>query len=90
MPTETTTAAIITGTLSTMPTAVMIESSENTMSMMMICRITAPNVARTALDDLALVAFEQLVDLVRALPQQEQPADDQDEVAARDALADAR
>ena len=36
-PTEAMTAAIITDTWSTMPTAVMMESSENTMSMMMIC-----------------------------------------------------
>ena len=33
-------AATITGTLSTMPTAVITESSENTMSMMAICAIT--------------------------------------------------
>ena len=80
----------MTGTSSTMPTAVMIESSENTMSMMMICRITAPNVALHRARRLALDALEQLVDLVRALPQQEEPADDQDEVAAGDRLAERR
>ena len=46
-PTETITAAIMTDTSSTMPTAVMMESSENTMSMMMICRMMAVNAART-------------------------------------------
>ena len=46
-PTEATTAAIITETWSTMPTAVMMESSENTMSMMMICTMMAANVAFT-------------------------------------------
>ena len=51
-PTEATTAAIMTSTRSTMPTAVMIESSENTMSMMMIWTITAPNDAPTAFDSL--------------------------------------
>ena len=44
-PTETITAAIITETSSTMPTAVMMESSENTMSMMMICTMMAANAA---------------------------------------------
>ena len=42
--TEPTTAAIITSSRSTMPTAVMIESSENTRSMIAICKITAENV----------------------------------------------
>ena len=40
-------AAIITATLLTMPTAVMIESSENTRSIMTICRMMAENVAFT-------------------------------------------
>jgi hypothetical protein len=31
-----------------MPTAVMMESRENTMSTIMICKITAPKVAATA------------------------------------------
>lgn len=43
--TEAITAAIMTRTSSTMPTAVMIESSENTRSMIMICRITEAKVA---------------------------------------------
>jgi hypothetical protein len=43
------TAAIMMRTSSTMPTAVMIESSEKTMSITMICRITAVKVAFTAL-----------------------------------------
>jgi hypothetical protein len=46
--TDAMTAAIMMRTSSTMPTAVMIESSENTMSITMICRITAVKVAFTA------------------------------------------
>ena len=49
-PTDTITAATMTAISFTMPTAVMIESSENTRSMMMICKSTAPNVALTLLD----------------------------------------
>ncbi|MNC89269.1 hypothetical protein D3C83_51780 [compost metagenome] len=45
--TDAITAAIITRTSSTMPTAVMIESSENTRSMTMIWPMIAPKVART-------------------------------------------
>jgi len=41
--TATITAAIMTSTWSTMPTAVMTESSENTMSTMAICAMTLPN-----------------------------------------------
>src|SRR5215471_8671086 len=48
--TDATTAATMTASTLTMPTAVTIESSENTTSMTMICRITAENVARAADD----------------------------------------
>ena len=48
--TEATTAATITTMLSTMPTAVMMESSENTRSTTMICRMTAVKVALTTLE----------------------------------------
>ena len=48
-PTETTTAATMIRTSSTMPTAVMMESSENTRSITMICKITAVKVALTTL-----------------------------------------
>ncbi len=41
-PTEKTTAAIITSMRSTMPTAVMTESKEKTMSMATICKIVGP------------------------------------------------
>jgi hypothetical protein len=47
MITASTTAATMTPTCSTMPTAVMTESIENTMSSRMICTITARNVGRT-------------------------------------------
>ena len=73
-----------------MPTAVMIESSENTRSTTMICAMTAPKVAAHGRGALALVALEQLVDLAHALPQQEQAAADQDQVAARNFLRRAR
>ncbi len=43
MPTARTTAITITVIDSAMPTAVITESSEKTMSSTMICRITAPN-----------------------------------------------
>ena len=43
MPTATTTAMTITGSESAMPTAVITESSENTMSSSMIWKMTAPN-----------------------------------------------
>ena len=74
-----------------MPTAVMIESSENTRSMIMICRMTAPKAALTARDasPWPSLAFQRLVDLAGALPDQEQAAGDQDQVAARDVLAEA-
>ena len=70
-----------------MPTAVITESSEKTMSSSMICTITAPNDGATLAVTLALLAFELLVDLARALGEQEQAAADQDQVAARDARA---
>jgi hypothetical protein len=46
---EITTAAIITPRSSTMPTAVMTESSENTASSTMICATTMPKLAYSAL-----------------------------------------
>ena len=51
-PTEATTAAIITPTWLTMPTAVMIESSENTRSMTMIWAITPAKLDATLADSL--------------------------------------
>ncbi len=59
-----------------MPTAVMIESSEKTMSMTMIWAMTASSVDLAAADLVLLVAFERLVDLAGALPEQEQAASD--------------
>ena len=44
MPNESTTTVMITTRFSVMPTAVMTESSENTMSSSRICAITEPNV----------------------------------------------
>ena len=50
MPTASTTATTITASDSAMPTAVITESSENTMSSSMICTITAPNDGATRAD----------------------------------------
>ena len=79
-----TTAATITDRSSAMPTAVITESSEKTMSSSMICVITAASVGATRALDMALFAFELVVDFARGLEQQEQAADDQDQVAAGD------
>ena len=59
--TDTMTAAIITATSSTMPTAVMTESSENTMSMMMICTMMAANAALHPARCVTFLAFGELV-----------------------------
>jgi hypothetical protein len=76
-------AATITGML-TMPTAVITESSENTMSMTAICRMTiAERGEGVAFLVRGRKAF-QLVDFHRALHQQEQAAADQHQVAQRD------
>ena len=73
-----------------MPTAVITESSENTMSSSMIWTITLANDAATRRDGVALLAFEPLVDLERALAEQEQAAADQDQVAPGDRVAEQR
>ena len=69
------TAAIITDTWSTMPTAVMIESSENTMSMRMICTMIAAKLAFTLVRRVAFLTFGELVDLLGRLPHEEQAAE---------------
>ena len=73
-----------------MPTAVITESSEKTMSRSMICAMTARERRRGARRAVALVAFELLVNLERRLAEQEQSAADQDEIAAGDRLAERR
>ena len=90
MPTAIMTAAIMTQSSSTMPTAVMTESSEKTMSSSMIWMMTLANDAATFAERVPFLAFEPVVDLVGALAEQEQAADDQDQIAARDLLADDR
>ena len=65
-----------------MPIAVMMESSENTMSMTMIWTITQKNALAPALPRRPRLArFDLAMDLVRRLGDQEQPAADQDDVA---------
>ena len=83
-----TTAAIMIPICWTMPMAVITESSENTMSSSRIWTITAPNDGRDARRGPALLAFELVVDLVGRLGDQEQPAREQDEIAAGDLLAE--
>ena len=87
-PTATTTAATITPISSTIPTAVMTESSEKTMSSSMIWISTLRERRRHPGGRLALLALQPLVDLVGALGQEEQPADQEHQVAARDLLAE--
>ena len=74
------TAAIMTGSSSTMPTAVMTESSENTMSSTTICPMIGQKAACLALAVL-VAALERLVDLGGRLDEEEHAADDQDHVA---------
>ena len=64
-----------------MPTAVMMESSENTMSMMMICTMMAPKLRLHALRRMTFLTLGELVDLHGGLPHQEQAARDEDEIA---------
>ena len=71
-----------------MPTAVMTESSENTMSSSAIWISTEANDAATFARGVPFLPFEPVVDLVGALPEQEEPAQDQDQVAAGDVLAE--
>ena len=58
MPTEIITAAIITHSSSTIPTAVMTESSEKTMSSSMIWTMTLANDAATRSERVPFLAFE--------------------------------
>ena len=90
IPADTITAATMTATSSTMPTAVITESSENTMSSSMIWTITLAKDAAPAPAGVVLLPLEPLVHLERALAEEEQPAADQDQVAARDRAADQR
>ena len=88
--TATTTATIITATSSAMPTAVITESSENTMSSSMICPMTAANDGATRAADMAVLAFELLVNLARRLEEEEQPAAGKDQIAAREFVVEDR
>ncbi len=85
-----TTAATMMERSSAMPTAVITESSEKTMSSSMIWTITAPNDGADLRRAVALLAFEPIVDLERRLGEQEQPAQDQDQVAAGKLVAEQR
>ena len=86
-------AAIMSDTSSTMPTAVITESSENTMSMSMICdddrgerarrlsrAVPSPCSSPSSLPWISNVAFAD----------QKQTADDQNQIAARDAVSEHR
>ena len=73
-----------------MPTAVITESSEKTMSTTMICATTAASdlAARPRAVVAVLLTFELAMDLIRRLGDEKQSADEQDEIAARDAVAE--
>ena len=74
-----------------MPTAVITESSEKTMSSSVIWIRTRRERRRArARMPSPSSPFEPGVDLVRALGEQEQAADDQDQIAARQLVARAR
>ena len=75
---------------SAMPTAVMTESSEKTMSSSHDLRDHRGKRRRHARRAVRLLAFEPIVDLDRRLAEQEQAAADQDEIAPRDLRARAR
>ena len=90
MATARTTAATMIARSSAMPTAVITESSENTMSSSMICTMTAPNDGAARAELVSFVALEPLVNLERRLGEQEQAAADQDQVASRDPAAEHR
>ena len=84
-----TTAAIMTRTSSAMPTAVSTESSENTMSSRTIWTSTLAHRGRRRIrrDVVGGFALERLADLGRGLPEQEDAAADEDEVAPRELVA---
>ena len=85
-PTAITIAITMTTTCWAMPTAVITESSENTMSSTRICTSTTPNVRPCRPLTVLLVVrhLELVVDLVRRLGDEEQPAAEQDQVASRE------
>ena len=67
-----------------MPIAVMMESSENTMSMTMICMIAQKNtLALDSVIGLAMARLDLGMNFVRRLRDQEGAAADQDDVAPR-------
>ena len=78
-------AAIMIGISSTSPTAVRTESSENTMSSATIWASVPPNDAEPPdVGRMRLLALDRFEDLGACLPEQEQAADDQDDVAPRE------
>ena len=87
-PTAITTAAIITSMSSAMPTAVITESSEKTMSSSRIWMMTAANDDGLAAGRaVLLLALELFVDLGRRFVDQEEPAAEQDQVAPGEVVA---
>ncbi len=87
MAVEISTAMIMMGTISVSPMAVITESSEKTTLSSMICTITVRDdrlvaARRGVLVVFRLVAFELVVDLVDALADQEEPADEQHDALA--------
>ena len=77
-------AAIMIETYSAMPTAVITESSEKTMSSSRICRMTPANDAARRAVCAGRFPFEVVVNLAGALENQEQPAAREDHRPARE------
>ena len=88
MTTATTTAVIMMEMSFAIPTAVMTESSEKMMSSSMIWPMTAANDGATLRGAVRLLALELVVNLDGRLPQQEQAAADEDQIAAGEAVVE--
>ena len=89
-PTDTITAATMIDTSSAMPTAVITESSENTMSSNMIWTITDANDGATRADPCPSSPSSRSWISSVALPSRNSPPTDQDQVTPRDRLAEDR
>ncbi len=85
-----TTAAIMIATSRAMPTAVITESSEKTMSSSMIWTRIAPKLAAAGRALAVLAALELVVDLPGRLGHQEESAEQQDQVAAGEGVLEQR
>ena len=88
MATDTTTAVTMTHSSSTMPMAVMTESSEKTMSSNMICAITLANDDGSPAGRVLLLPFKGPVNLEGALREEKQATANQNQIATREGAAE--